>query len=685
MKKAFITFFIAIFIATGLFAEDINYTPPPKLPAYKTPSEKMKSGIRLYDYRTSNITLYRITQPPSAEVRAVAEFEPASIIILTYFPGYYDKVFRGIVSSVIDSVKIYFFYDTASMKSSIISRLKSWGIPDTKINSNVVFVNTGVDSVWTRDSGPNPIVSKDGKYGIVDFRYYSDRYYDDKIPTELGNLLSLNVFRPSMDFEGGNFMTNGKGLCMTTKGSVWENLPLRDADIQKIFADYMGCKKTVFLKPLAGEGTTHIDMFTKFTSEDTILLGQYKYSQDCINYDILEENYSTLLKTTTVDGKPLRIVRIPMPDNSDGVWRTYTNSLFVNNMALVPVYSQHKTYETEALNAYKTALGSGWTIIPIDSEEIIPDGGAIHCITMTVPDFELVKFQNDPQPLCGNSVNCNPTGCGSITTKGECDGDTVIWCENNVPSFYDCSSPCNMVPNGYPCEQNCEYNSQKAYYDCISDFQCVQCIDECKTGEKGCFDSFTQWVCAGDTDNDGCNEIKQVKCNSGESCINGICQSGCIPNCTDKECGDDGCGGKCGNCKSGEYCGSDFRCHQNITDAGVDAEELKDISNSDATADINTSDTTDDTTQITDTSNDTQITDSGEDTTPADIITDSSADTNQTDAVIISDTYQDTGINDTNLNDALQKDIIRLDNESNDKTEETSADNSSGCSCAFID
>ncbi|MGB9600755.1 MAG: agmatine deiminase family protein, partial [Myxococcota bacterium] len=267
MKRSIIAILLLFAFSTTLYADEEKYIPPPKLPAYKTPSEKMKSGIRLYDFRSSNIELYRITQAPSVEVRSVAEFEPASILLLTYFPGYYDNVYRGIVTSTIDKVKIYFFYDTTSMKNSIISRLKGWGISQTQIDQNAVFVNTQVDWVWMRDSGPNPIVSADNKYGIVDFRYYPDRYYDDKIPTEFGRLLNLNVFRPSMDYEGGNFMTNGKGLCMATRGSIWENLPLKDSDIQKILSDYMGCKKTVFLRPLAGEGTTHIDMFAKFTSE----------------------------------------------------------------------------------------------------------------------------------------------------------------------------------------------------------------------------------------------------------------------------------------------------------------------------------------------------------------------------------------------------------------------------------
>ncbi len=685
MKK--ITFLIlTLFGLPSIFADEIAYTPPPKLPAYKTPSEKMKRGIRLYDFRSSNIELYRITEKPSISVRAVAEFEPSSALLLTYFPGNYDNFYKGIITSVINSVKIYFFYNSTSMKNAIISRLRSWGISDTTINSNTVFVNTEVDSVWMRDSGPNPIVSSDGKYGIVDFRYYPDRYYDDKIPTELGNILSLNVFRPSMDYEGGNFMTNGYGLCMATRGSIWENLPLKDNEIENILKDYMGCEKVVFLKPLSGEGTTHIDMFAKFTSEDTILLGQYEFSQDCINYDILEENYNLLLKTTTVDGKPLKIIRIPMPDNSDGVWRTYTNSLFINNIALVPVYPQHRTYEAAALNAYKTALGNNWTIIPIDSEEIIPDGGAIHCITMTIPDFELAKFQNDPDPLCGNSTDCNPPGCGSITSEGECDSDVLIWCENNEAYFYDCSSPCNMVPNGYPCELKCEYNNSKGYFDCISEYVCKECIDECQMGEKGCINNNTVWECAGDIDNDGCNEIKSLPCENNTFCKDGICQNSCTPDCAGKECGDDGCGNLCGECKYNEYCGEDYKCHQNIIDAGTDIPDIKDVEIIDSSND----------TSIADIGNDSNISDTEEkdtimyDTGVVDVSDTSniqdnySGDVNSGDTIIIKDATYDTAISDSLIPDSTSQDIKRIDNGYEENTEEDrNLETSSGCSCSI--
>ena len=41
--------------------------------------------------------------------------------------------------------------------------------------------------------------------------------------------------------------------------------------------------------------------------------------------------------------------------------------------------------------------------------------------------------------------------------------------------------------------------------------------------------------------------LKDTSCSSGD-CF-------CVPNCAGKECGEDGCGGTCGNCPSGESCG----------------------------------------------------------------------------------------------------------------------------------
>jgi hypothetical protein len=59
-----------------------------------------------------------------------------------------------------------------------------------------------------------------------------------------------------------------------------------------------------------------------------------------------------------------------------------------------------------------------------------------------------------------------------------------------------------------------------------------------------------------DTDGDGCVEWSQPEaCPAGQSCLDGRCTA-CTPNCADRECGDNGCGGSCGTCPGNLFCDS---------------------------------------------------------------------------------------------------------------------------------
>ena len=80
------------------------------------------------------------------------------------------------------------------------------------------------------------------------------------------------------------------------------------------------------------------------------------------------------------------------------------------------------------------------------------------------------------------------------------------------------------------------------------------CTDECS--ESICKNNLVMKAC-GDWDNDGCKEYKEVICNYG--CENGSCNS-CTPDCTGRECGDDGCGGSCGVCDDNNPC-TDENCN----------------------------------------------------------------------------------------------------------------------------
>ncbi len=63
------------------------------------------------------------------------------------------------------------------------------------------------------------------------------------------------------------------------------------------------------------DGTGHIDMFCKLLPGNTFIVGEYASPSDGAsdNYEILNKNAEFLAGLKDLDGKPYKVVRIPMP------------------------------------------------------------------------------------------------------------------------------------------------------------------------------------------------------------------------------------------------------------------------------------------------------------------------------------------------------------------------------------
>ncbi|MGB0592567.1 MAG: thrombospondin type 3 repeat-containing protein, partial [Myxococcota bacterium] len=91
-----------------------------------------------------------------------------------------------------------------------------------------------------------------------------------------------------------------------------------------------------------------------------------------------------------------------------------------------------------------------------------------------------------------------------------------------------------ITPSGLTSEQ-----SLQVRYQIVSDL----CASQCKEGPDACGDD----GCGG-----SCGE-----CGEGFSCDGGLCVEACVQDCDGKACGPDGCGGSCGTCGEGQQCNLD--------------------------------------------------------------------------------------------------------------------------------
>ncbi len=179
----------------------------------------------------------------------------------------------------------------------------------------VRFLEAPVDTIWARDFGPVVVRNADGSAHFVDSDYDDgDRPQDDNIPPVLASAIGAKCVRSLLTIEGGNLLSNGAGLCLTTSKTVADNVirGYEDTQITPLCKNIFQCREVAVLEPLVGEPTGHVDMFATFTSPQTVVVGRMNPLADPVNAAVLDRNAKTLSQVRTPNGL-LHVERIPMP------------------------------------------------------------------------------------------------------------------------------------------------------------------------------------------------------------------------------------------------------------------------------------------------------------------------------------------------------------------------------------
>ncbi len=319
-----------------------------------------------------------------------ADFEKQSAILLgcNELLPYHPRVLVDLAAALIDKIALIGIVDSEEQRKHVITLLCDWGLPAHLLH----FVSLPVKGMWVRDYGPAFVRGRNGTITILDAEYLeTDRPEDDKAPSELAALLRLPVAPVPLVCEGGNLLSNGQGLCITTSVLAARNAQ-RGYTAQKvsdILASYYGFRQIVVLKPLLSEPTGHIDMFATFVSPNVVVVGQYDPKIDPVNADILDENAAILAQGRTAFG-PLRVVRIPMPSNHGGIWKTFTNVIYANGTLIMPTYGPaEQEAQKEAMATYARLLPD-WEIVGIDATTVIKQRGSLRCVSINIPWLEHV-------------------------------------------------------------------------------------------------------------------------------------------------------------------------------------------------------------------------------------------------------------------------------------------------------
>jgi len=266
----------------------------------------------------------------------------------------------------------------------------------------IEFFRILTDRSWTRDFCPIFVRNAQGERIMLNWQFngwakYLNAKHDDAVTQLLRQSVGLPVQTPMCNgkrivLEGGSIDVNGTGTLLTTEECLLSDVQARNpeltrADWEQIFQDWLGIRKTVWLRNgIAGDDTHgHIDDLARFVDPQTVVIATEEDPGE-INYEPLQENAYLMRDMTDQDGRPLRIETLPMPEpiyfEGQRLPASYANFYIANGLVLVPTFNDAK--DRIALNTL-AALFPDRKVIGIASTDLVLGLGTLHCMTQQQP------------------------------------------------------------------------------------------------------------------------------------------------------------------------------------------------------------------------------------------------------------------------------------------------------------
>lgn len=345
------------------------------------------------------------TLPPAAlDYRMPAEWEPHAATWLAWphkaesWPGLFERippVWVAIARALAPHERVAILVNDDAAAAAARDLLRAGGVPLERID----FHRIPTDDAWVRDHGPTFVTrEREGRTELaaVDwiFNAWGGKYppwdRDDAVPAAIAARLGIPCFRPGIVLEGGSIDVNGRGMVLTTEQCLLNpnrNPHLSREEIEAVLREYLGVRQVAWLgEGIAGDDTDgHVDDVARFVDPTTVVAAVEEDPAD-ENHGPLRDNLERLRGLRDPEGRPLRVVPLPMPapvfHEGQRVPASYANFYVANGVVLVPVFDDPR--DAEALRTLATCF-PGRRVTGIPARDLVWGLGAVHCVTQQQP------------------------------------------------------------------------------------------------------------------------------------------------------------------------------------------------------------------------------------------------------------------------------------------------------------
>jgi agmatine deiminase len=341
-----------------------------------------------------------------------AEWEPHARTWLAWphakadWPDKFDPIpwiFVEMVRGIAKSEAVGLLVKNAAAEKAAREHLTRVGVDLAQVSFHVTPTNRG----WLRDCGPIFVRDQAGHLTALDWGFngwakYSNWQRDNGVPQAIAKLTQHSRIVPRhkgrrVVLEGGGIEVDGEGTIIVTEEWLLSYTQQRNPgftrhDYEQIFAQYLGCTKTIWLgEGIVGDDTHgHVDDITRFVAPARVVTVVESNKGDA-NYSRLKDNLARLHRERDAKARALEVIELPMPEavmcEGERLPSSYANFLICNRTVLVPIFGD--VNDRIALNVLAECFPDR-AIYPIYARDLVWGLGTIHCLTQQEPEEDPV-------------------------------------------------------------------------------------------------------------------------------------------------------------------------------------------------------------------------------------------------------------------------------------------------------
>lgn len=296
--------------------------------------------------------------------------------------------YKQLIAKILDFQNVDLVFHSADLKNNCLDWIISLEKKHFKLETHVIANN----DIWIRDYGPFFVFENKTKT-VLDFEFnaWGQKFPPWDLDNQMPKKIAEKFAYPRKIFpyvlEGGALEFNGEGVVLTTKQCLLNqnrNPELSELEIEKLLKDSFNLQKVIWLeRGLEGDHTDgHIDDFARFIAANKILL--------CQTDDVANPNYHHLLASKqSLEEQGFELDFLPLPQDmkraGEYLPASYANFIFINNAIVMPLFNCPQ--DLIALEVFKKNFPKR-TIITIDCQLLIQEGGGLHCMSKQEPELK---------------------------------------------------------------------------------------------------------------------------------------------------------------------------------------------------------------------------------------------------------------------------------------------------------